>query len=224
MNTKQRVLATSVCILVIMLLAASVSATLPFRFGATAGMTIANQTIDYNDQSSIPGTSLEFDYKGGLAIGVMAEYPATQYVTIRPAIQYVQKGFKDNIILTTPQGPTGVATGTFKQRLDYLSIPVLAKVTPPVNSFVTPYALAGPRLDIKVSESSDFFSDDVLSDGAKSTVFGLSLGAGVQKTLSHGGTVLVEGLWELDLTDSMEMETLNSKNKSFVIQVGYLFQ
>jgi opacity protein-like surface antigen len=224
MKRNHRLVMLVIAIAVAVMLVPSVGAMQPFRFGATAGMSIANQTIDYNDQSDIPGVSIDFNYRAGLAFGLMAEYPVSQYVTVRPQVQYVQKGFKDNIILTTPQGPVGNGTDTYKQRIDYLSIPVLAKVVPPLNSFVVPYALAGPRLDFKVNDKSDFFTDEQLSNGAKSTVFGLSLGAGVQKTLPSGGTLLVEGLWDWDLTNSMEMTTLDSKNKSFLIQVGYLLK
>jgi hypothetical protein len=106
------------------------------------------------------------------------------------------------------------------ERVDYLSLQALLKLKAPLAG-LAPYALGGPRLDIKVGGSSDMPSID--QDDYKTVVAGLTLGGGLQYPIPAIGAIFVEFDYYLDLTDAYDRELLSIRNRTFALLGGIAF-
>ena len=93
--------------------------------------------------------------------------------------------------------PLGQATTTIESTLNYLSIPISAKYSIPVQSFV-PYLIAGLRYDYLINYNSLLFAgslqvgaesdsellDNTIYDDFRKSVFGAQFAVGVELDLS----------------------------------------
>ncbi len=197
-------------------LAASVSAG-PKQFGVKAGITLADQdyeylALDWED---------ERDYKVGLTIGMFVDVPLTSFLSLRPGMEYVQKGSDLSQVIqwTNESSPeiVGDSTIEFSDRIDYLSIPILAELTLPTNT----YLVLGPRLDVKIGSSSETAS--IFADEFKSVVFGGTVGIGQEFMLGSLGPMLLEFDYHHDFSKALDNSNLEVKNKTLAFALGYRF-
>jgi hypothetical protein len=155
------------------------------------------------------------DSKTGLIFGAFYSYELNDSFSIQPELLYIQNGNK------AEEG--GI---TFKTKLDYLVIPVLAKFKFQGSETVKPYVLAGPYLGLKMSAKlsaeGDGGSADTDLDGAKGTTFGVTFGAGIGVKMGDGN-ILVEARYNLGLSNIYDADYLDCKNRSFSLMVGYGF-
>ena len=100
----------------------TVSAAAQPSFGVKAGLALADQDFDYRDFNQ------DFDSRTGLQFGVFAEFALNDYVRISPELRYVPVGVKFSVDTTGYEGPADDGEKTFKSRIDYISLPVTAKV------------------------------------------------------------------------------------------------
>ena len=153
-------------------------------WGVRAGVNISN--ISENDISSS---------KTGLFVGVYREIPLVKSLLfVQPELQYSQEGFSvdDNLEDT---------------KIDYLTVPVLAKIyVVKLLSFET-----GPQFGFVVSDNVDYTD---LNSFVPSWAFGTSL------NLPLGLSINARYITGLD--DTFESPALSGKNQVF--QVGAAFQ
>jgi hypothetical protein len=117
----------------------------PFnQFGLRAGAGISNQHWEYK-QEAVSYLSGWKENKTGWALNVFTVRKLNAFLSIRPEIGYLQKGFKDDIVFTTAGGEV-INTDNNTVRLHNLSfnLPVMYR---PFKIPVNPYLFAGLRTD-----------------------------------------------------------------------------
>ncbi len=197
-------------------LASVTSASSLSAVGAKLGIATADQEL----RQTTPGITLDFQRRKGLGVGVFGEWfrgPAFSLVT---EVNYLQKGSVDEQAWTDATGST-LGTLRLESRVNYLSIPVLAKARYEAGR-VAPYVLVGPRMDVHLSHETDALGS--VYDDLERTVYGVDIGAGAEYSLSSRWSVLLEGRYSHDLTDAFESETAHMKNRSFQVQGGVVYR
>lgn len=184
------------------------------HFGVKMGFSLSNQRFDYTQFSS------DFDDILGNNMALSLEWPATRHFNILAELHFVQKGMTDNVVVTAGNSPEPVGELKFKNRVNYLSVPVLAKVGLRSKS-LSPYVIAGPRVDFKLGYESGFF--DEIYDDFKSITFGASLGLGTELNLGANFTPLLEVRYSPDFSKSYSTELLTVRNQSFEFLFGVKF-
>lgn len=148
--------------------------------------------------SDITGNGWDTDAKTGLYVGVYREIPMIKSLLfIQPEVQYSQEGF---------------STETDDVKIDYLTVPVLAKIyVVKLLSFET-----GPQFGFKISDNIDDFGNiDIKTESfVPSWAFGTSL------NLPLGLSINARYITGLD--DTFENPSLSGKNQVF--QIGAAFQ
>jgi len=116
------------------LVAAAPTAFAQATFGLKAGLNVATIIPDNDEDLADRGAKL------GFTGGVFAEVPVASGFSLQPEVLYTQKGVSRD----EPNESIGV---------DYLEIPVLAKVALPVSEFLDLDVYAGPALAVKLQET-----------------------------------------------------------------------
>ena len=166
--------------------------------------------------------------QSGFHAGVFLEWLDIPYFSVVTQLSYVQKGVGLEWEYQSYEEPLG--TGEFftaHARLDYLSLAVLAKASVP-SSLISPYVVAGPRLDILLDHASDhYLSLASLYELFDPTVLGLSVGAGLQTRCLFSALFFLQFRYEIDLHDSFksygDLFHTKVKNSSFDISAGIGF-
>jgi hypothetical protein len=181
-------------------------------YGFKAGAVRASQSFDYTMNFSIP-----IENRWGLDVGAFAEWFQHPNFSLLTELHYVQKGYSLTVPITSAIYPEGTGEYyTYKPRLDYISIPVLAKVRYETDA-VTPYVFAGPRFDFLLGKY------ETLSLDYSSTDIGITVGGGLQFSIMQSSQMLVEGRFSPSFANAFQNPNLTVKNKSFEILVGMSF-
>jgi hypothetical protein len=187
-------------------------------FGFKAAITSANQDFEY----SLFSTDLKMKRRVGFNFGVYAEWLDIPYLSLVSQVEYAQRGMGMDFLITGSQGPQALGTKTIFSRVDYISIPILLKFRLQ-GSVITPYVLAGPRLDVLAGyESPDGVFNSVY-DTFKHTTLGGSVAGGLQIQSVLPVTIVVEARYNLDFVDSYETTLLKVRNNSFDFWLGLAF-
>lgn len=138
------------------------------KFGAIAGLNIANLSQDPDDR--------DFSSRVGFGIGGVLDYGLGESIVLRVEPMILGKGAKES------DRGTDVTV-----KLIFLEIPMMVKYAFGTND-VQPYVMAGPTLGLNMSakaEGSDdgFEIDEDLKDDIKSVDFGFGIGAGVSRPI-----------------------------------------
>ena len=188
------------------------------RFGATAGATFSNFHTELGDESYTG------KFKPGFTAGVLVDIPMSKQFSFQPALNYVQKGSKDE---TTEPG----YTYKVKTTLSYLELPlnVLYNTRGSKGNF---FIGAGPSLSFglsgkssqesageKSSEKVKFGSSD--EDDLKSFDGGANILAGYET--KSGFLVSANYYHGLSNLLSDDSDDYKFNNKYFGIKVGYMF-
>lgn len=185
-------------------------------FGLKAGAVSANQSWNYTSITSLPT-----DDRWGISVAGFLEFFDLPYLSAVLEFQYTQKGMSQTIPVYTQSNPEVVAYFMTKRpRVDYFSIPVLAKVrfsTP----FATPYLMAGPRWDFLMSTKGDGF--DAVTDKFKKSDFGATFGIGVEVPDLLPFDILAEFRYNSSLRDAFNNGFLAVRNRSFDMLLGVRF-
>jgi hypothetical protein len=142
----------------------------------------------------------------GIAIGGYATIGLLPNIAIQPEVFYSQKGCKESgDYLGTPIELT--------TRINYLEIPVLAKIS--FGAIVKPYILAGPYFATMIGATQEVTVSGVsvsgdIDDFVKSSDMGLTFGAGVQTPVklslearySMGLNSIDDSGWDIDIKNS----------------------
>jgi hypothetical protein len=161
----------------------------------------------YNLSSVSFDGSSETEKLNGFHIGIYGESFIGEHISIQPEILYSQQGYKitDN-------------SGTYKQKLNYINIPLMLKLYP-VKSF---FLEAGPQIGFSISHKETFDSGFNLYDTSQEFEpnnfdWGVNLGAGFK---SDAG-VSLGARYHLGQSDIYDED--KPKNRVFQIYLGFEF-
>jgi hypothetical protein len=182
-------------------------------FGVKAGAVAATQNWNYAE-----GFDLGAKLRWGWDVAVFKEFLKVGPLGFLAEIHYIQKGFREEECRTLPFGPPCQGFVSSRPRVDYISIPLLAKVRFGAGG-VVPYVLAGPRWDFLVDRSGQNMHEVI--DQMKRFDFGVSVGAGVETGLPLGGPgVLAEVRYSPSLIHAFDNGTLTVTNQAIEFLVG----
>ncbi|MFO7652739.1 MAG: porin family protein [Candidatus Krumholzibacteriia bacterium] len=203
-------------VVVVMLVAAQATAG-PLGKGIKAGITYTQVTND------ILGDS---DHTMGFAAGFTLNYQLAPGIAVQPEVLYVQQGGKYDVLIADQGVPIGRAELTWD--LDYVQVPVLARVSLPVIGSFLPSIVVGPALAFKVSSEFSRESGDVELETGELEDIGstdLSLIAGVAFKIGAGPAgVTVDARYNLGLSNVYDGDgTAEIKNRGFQVLAGIAF-
>jgi hypothetical protein len=187
------------------------------NFGIKAGMAIANI---YGDDVNNPG------WRTGVAGGVFMDYSINSIFILHPEVLIAMKGAK-------PEADLEGVRISETTKLDYIDIPLLAKIRIPVDGNITPGVFAGPymgfniKADVETSMDGETGEEDI-KDYVKTVDFGLVLGGFVDYQLEDRGIVTIgaryaAGLTTIDEPEDDKDKEMVGKNQAFMIMLGYTF-
>ena len=190
-------------------------------YGVKAAFTSSSQSFSYSNPP-FPGFGPDIKRRTGFGIALFAEWLNQPVISIVSQIEYTQRGIGEEIVITGPSGPTILRTEVRDKRLDYLSIPILAKASVPLGDFM-PYILVGPRADFLLGYRDEFIVGTSIYQDFKKTMFGGVVGAGFELTRMLPTPVFLEFRYNVDFGDSYDTNLLKVRNSAYDIWVGVAF-
>lgn len=203
-------------LLLVTLIAGSVSAQKKFTFGPKAGFTIADLHADDNDQNDqISGV------KAGLVVGAFAEYRAVKWFAVSADVLFARKGAKNEFSVNTTEF-NQTAENNFK--LSYIDVPVLANfyVTKrlALKAGIQPSFLVGAKNDVTASVNGESHSEKVdLKDELNTVDF--SIPVGVAYTFKMG--LVLDLRYHIGCTDLLKNGDYKLTNRVATLTVGWKF-
>jgi len=172
-------------------------------FGVKGGVNFATVTGDDFDSP---------DSRTSFHVGLLAEFPLAEIFSLQVEALYSGQGFKSDV-----NGGIFGGEGKVEYQLDYINVPVLAKVYLIEGLSIE----AGPQFSFKVNEEIDA---DANADGgdldvneAEDFEFGVAAGLTFQTKMGLFAT----GRYNLGITDVVKDQDI--KNSVFQIGIGYKF-
>jgi hypothetical protein len=166
------------------------------------------------------------DSEMGYVLGLAMTYDLIPGLSLQPELLYVQQGGKYDIALVD-EGGMPVGNGELIWDLDYIQVPVLARISLPLLGTAIPTIIAGPALAFNLS--SDYtqkMSGEEVSgniDDISSTDLSLIIGAGMKLGAGPAGAILEvrynHGLTNLNDSDG----PAEIKNRSIQAMAGFSF-
>ncbi len=218
---KRLIVAVVALVAVFALSSASVYAVEGLSAGAKAGLNIA----------TLYGSDVEdAKMKIGAAFGGFVNYSINDNIAVQPELLFSMKGAKSEF----EEEILGVKFSMKEtMKLSYLEIPILAKVSIPMEGKVKPVLLIGPSLGILLS-AKDKIEMEAAGVSASAEVdikeiikpidFGLVFGGGVDVAELGPGNLTVDARYTLGLTsiDDSGLD-LSMKNGVISVMAGYSF-
>lgn len=189
----------------------------PLGKGIKAGISYSKVTNDNVGDS---------DHKMGVAAGISISYNLLPGLSLQPELLYVQQGGRWDINIL--DGGSIVGNGELTWKLNYLQVPVLARVNLPVVGAFLPTLIAGPALSIKTASTYETEQGGSLVssgdlDDIKSTDLSLIVGVGFKVGAGPAG-IVVDARYNLgstNLNDTDADVTIN--NRGFQVLAGFQF-
>ncbi len=180
-------------------------------YGFKVGLVSSNEFW----QDTEPGTRGRWmDSYTGIAVGGFIELALLSHVSVVGEVQYAQKGMKGTeVFINGLEVPYNVVEAPWEE---YLSIPIAAKIGLPVG-LITPYLLAGPRVDFLLSSHHDGDTEAPFNR-FKAVDYGGTFGCGVK-----WNWFFLEFRYDPDFTDSYDQPFYIIKNRSFDFYLGMEF-
>ena len=177
----------------------------PLNFGVKGGVNITN--------ISGPGDSP--DSRTGILAGIVVDIslPAVP-LGVETGLYYSQKGAESEEM-----------GATMSTNLDYLEVPVLAKLSIGPPGPFTPHILAGPYLAFNINAEDDFEGQTTdISDSINSTDFGGVVGVGADFSLGLT-TLNAQARYSFGLTSVFDSDMVQDdyKNRAITLSVGIMF-
>jgi hypothetical protein len=174
--------------------------------------------------SNFPKVAGEIDWqvKTGFIAGGCLSFNLFEFLAIQPELLFSWKG---------AQNREETSEQIYEQiiSLTYIDVPVLVKLTVPLDSKYRPFVYAGPYVGLKLSatsritieSASDYIDQETKLVSAKTWDRGLVYGGGIQMTLT-GGTFVLEARYALSSASVFNVGA-EKKNKVVSILVGAQF-
>lgn len=208
-----------IILLLIIILAESINAQIIKSFGIKIGASNSEQRWNYSPGLKIDESHISSIW--GYDIGLFLEYFNMPYISFISEIHYIQRGRTVTALLTlvsvnSPQGYIDVGPQKIKQRFNYLSIPILAKLRID-NPYIIPYISIGPSFNILVSHpSSDVYDKFNKTEHGLNTLVGINIPYGILSQL------IIEFSYQQSLTNSYKNENVTVYNKGYVFSIGLM--
>jgi len=147
------------CVALLLGLASPVSAARLGSWGFRSGISVAHLS------SSID--ALETTSHVGFAGGFSQQITLSRVLSIQPELWWVSKGAQDDVhaVVTSSGQPPEEFDFHYEYRLDYIEVPLLARLGMPTASVVQPYIVAGPAMAFRVGSKS------TVTDGTGNTLY-----------------------------------------------------
>ena len=189
-----------VSLLMLAFIVLAITGTAQVRFGAKAGINLANLT------GKTAGEKETADSKTGFHIGGVVDIPVSEKFSISPELNFDQWGAQ--------QSESG---STLKLNLNYINLPILAKVN--IGGFGI---YAGPQVGFLISANAKMDDEEEdIKEQFKSTDFGAVFGA--EYNLAYG--IFLSARYNLGLAKITEDSDDNNyaKNTAITFGVGIKF-
>lgn len=193
------------------------------QWGVAGGLSMYHESIHQSlSEAGMTGAvDTSTDTKTGFVGGVVLDISLLNLLSIEPGIFYSQRGAQ-----MTFSGDAVIPGGTAKQNLDYLAVPVHAKLKWPGLPLVKPYALAGINLAFLLSAKEDDGTTSVNMDSTVSSFdFGLDFGGGIEFDLPIV-VPYIEYAFDLGLGNLIKnpVGDMTAKSRGSEIKVGIRFK
>jgi hypothetical protein len=213
--------------IILLLLPLSTYASIVKQYGLKIGLTSANQ--EFTDVWWLPDDTKR---KNGINAGIFVEFFDNSNFTILTQLEYTQKGMIEEFHATDENG-NELATGKIESTLNYLSLPISTKYTIPISKII-PYLIAGLRYDYLLNYESIIDApglqigsetggphvlENTIYDEFKRSVFGAQFGIGLEFDLLSFIKPSLEFRYNIDLTNSLNLEGKTAQNNSFDISL-----
>ena len=175
-------------------------------FGAKAGVNFANFSGDDVEDT---------DARTGIVLGLTGEIGLGESLGIEAGLLYSQQGYK-----VEEQGVDVTA------KFDYLNVPIALKYYISDSGFAVQ---AGPQIGFLMSDTFEVGDDEVDSEdvfGIEAETLDLAALLGVQYKFKEGSSLegfLIDGRYNLGLSNVYDVDDADIKNGVFQITVGYVF-
>lgn len=211
-------------LVVLVLVSTQLAFSHPFKsYGIKTGMSIASQSYSY----AVSGLTGPEQSLRNFCIGGFAEWQANERFGFLTEVYYIRKGAVDESIHTAETGPTSLGTLKWEYRIDYISIPFLAKLNVAKGQSLF-YGVLGPRMDIRLDQSDELAGYDEASELMASIYpdyrkvdFGLDLGIGVERAVTSLFDLILEFRYSPSLTRVYDSESFGIRNQSFELLLGF---
>lgn len=181
-------------------------------YGIKVGMATTNQQWNYASYTSIIVNSSP---RQGIDAGIFAEWFDIPIISLLTEVHYIQKGAdsKTNILVSTSDDPNDPGHNyTFSSKVDYLSVPMLAKIR--LDAIIlTPYILIGPRFDFYLKNRSDGIGVNL--NNSKKIDIGGTLGFGFELSSILPINLGAEFRYNPNFKDSYSVSYLTVNNRSW---------
>jgi outer membrane protein with beta-barrel domain len=184
------------------------------QFGDALALTLTSSVG--GTWTSDKNTRTGFDV--GAGFGLRSESP----LGWAAEVHYVERGVDWDL---REISGSGVTLNT-SMKLAYVEIPILAQVIPKSGAKTRPVFFLGPVLGIRASSSFDVSgagasnSQDI-SDGIKSTYYAALFGAGLDMRLNQKSSLLLQGRFQVGLSNLIDDPTFSVKPQDFSLHAGY---
>ena len=135
-----------------MLATSSLAHTAPFSWSVQGGLTDGRFGGDLGDLATHRA-------KSGAA-GVGASYRVQPWLSIQPELWWIRKGGRDEFSFTATPGETFTFVNRYK--LDYLELPIVARVEPVLGAVVRPHVIAGAAAAFRMEGQTEFLYPPVM--------------------------------------------------------------
>jgi hypothetical protein len=187
------------------------------EYGFKSGVSITTQDFIYTS-----GFNLDLRYRRGLNVGIYFELLDVEPFSLLSEVHYIQKGMIDDVeIEVRDENGRKMVTFSFNNRVDYLSIPILAKITSKTN-YLSPYLSIGPRFDFLLGYKAE--DADPIYESLKKIDIGGDIAIGTGIGLFSGENLLIEFRYSPDFTDAYKTDLLRVRNQAFEILFGAGFK
>jgi Outer membrane protein beta-barrel domain len=183
-------------------------------YGLKLASTSASQNLEYSTPPWGWWSGSKTTPKPGFNIALFAEWFNVPFFSVVSQIEYAQRGA--HLEYAVPGGRWST-----DGRVDYLSVPLLAKVTVPMGP-ASPYLLAGPRADFLVGYQDVEIQPNTnpLYSNFKKAILGGSIGLGVETGSLLPVALLAELRYNVDFFDSYNKDNLKVRNNAIDVWLG----
>jgi len=178
-------------------------------YGLKIGAASATVKWNYSDY-----THFITSRRWGFDVGVFVEGLDLPFLSVLTECHYIQRGFSA-VITSDVQRPL---ERSVSPRIDYLSIPILAKVRFDIGIFTTSF-FAGPRFDFLINHTNDGPFTQVL-DELKKNDTGMSMGIGMEVPVQFASRLLAEFRYSPSFNRQFDNGYLKVENQSIELLVG----
>ena len=197
--------------------------------GVKAGLSLATLVEKSSGDFELIGDS---DTRTGICAGGFLTFGVGTWLEIQPELLYAQRGAQYGVTVRDEVGDS--SDGTMKWNINYLEIPVLARVVLPVAGRFVPGFYVGPALALKLAARGKGPCDALLVDCEEVDeeldwvagsdfllVFGTSFDVGMSKA-----RFVIDVRYQVGLTainDPVSSSVPKIKNRAFTVTAGYGF-